>query len=631
MNPYVMVLPADKKKEFMDKAVSSILFPQLKDRIDNLLITDPKNLLNPDTHPEIVKLAFAIVKVTFETLASQQPKTYKDIGGGLRVLDKSGNDISFENPKMTAYGIEIIDSAGNKKYKYVEGKKEFLSVRWGWPPVVVAPPVESDPITITDGRYNIKFYKGFNTEVNNWWLPIIPKEWLTPVLSNDIVLPGATIVGTATWANTFDTFDILVEAVSGLNINKKIGIGRIAKNADKIDGFLDFANAIRRGDPVETLEATIKLLSDKDNWVIIANAIWGQFGPNSRAFLHAAKVLVKNIAKVLQTVDWVNHHIPFIYDLGFAPWKVEYCVEQTGGVLDECGSSVPPTASLTVSPKNPYIGDPVTFDASGSTDDRTTTLQYRFDFDGDGNWDTNWSSSPIAIYSFSTKGTYDAKVEVKDEDGMTAMANYYVTVYERGKGISVAIVIDRSGSMGGQKIEDAKTAAKTYVGYMGTADRGAVIDFDDVITITQPFTDDKTLLISAIDSLYARGSTAFYDAVYTAITETAKEDPNRRRAIIVLTDGQDNSSLYKQDIEVSKRKFQDVVDYAKQVGIPVYTIGLGSDVDATMLYNLAVSTGGIYQFAPDSSQLKSLYDTMAGIGILYPSLNKKLLRKRCQE
>jgi len=71
--------------------------------------------------------------------------------------------------------------------------------------------------------------------------------------------------------------------------------------------------------------------------------------------------------------------------------------------------------------------------------------------------------------------------------------------------------------------------------------------------------------------------------------------------------------LYKQDIEVSKKKFQDVVDYAKQVGIPVYTIGLGSDVDETMLYDLAVGTGGIYQFAPDSSQLKSLYDTIAGI------------------
>jgi Mg-chelatase subunit ChlD len=526
---------------------------------------------------------------------------------------------------MTAYGIEIIDSAGNKKYKYVEGKEGFLSVRWAWPPVVVTPPVESDPITLPDRRYNLKFYKGFNTEVKNWWLPIIPKEWLTPIPTDDIVLPGATIVGTATWANAFDIFDILVETVSGLDINKKIGIGRIAKEVDKIKGLLDLANAIRGGDVVETLEATIKLLSDKDNWVIIAKAIWGVV-TDSQIFLQAAEVLVKNIAKILEGVDWINHHIPFIYDLAFAPWKVEYCVEQTGGVLNECSGFVPlvpPTASLTVSPIRPCIGETVKFDASGSTDDRTISLQYRFDFDGDGNWDTNWSLSSTATYSYSTKGTYNSKVEVKDEDGMTAIANYYLTVYERSKGISVAIVIDRSGSMAGpnddgKPLQDAKDAAKTYVGYMGTADRGAVISFDDVVTINQSFTDDKSLLISAIDSIELGGGTAFYDAVYTAITEIVKEDATRRRAIIVLTDGADNSSVKKRiDKEVSVNKFQDVVDYAKQEGIPIYTIGLqGSDFDQNtndILYNLAIQTNGMYLYTPDSSQLKSLYVTIAEI------------------
>ncbi|MBU4312717.1 MAG: VWA domain-containing protein [Candidatus Omnitrophica bacterium] len=636
MNPYVMVLPADQKKQFMNEAVKSNLFPQLKDKIDNLLVSDPKNLLDPDNHPEIVKTAFAIVKETFELLISKQglPKLYKDIGssgkGGLRILDKDGNDISFENNNFTNYGLEIIDSTGREIYKFVEGMEGIItaSVEWDWREFWKLPdidvhfmaPYETDRIMLTDGKYSIKWYKGFNIDKVGFTgilIPVIPKEWLTPIPSNDIILTGATIAGTATWANTFDAISIIVGTVADLPINKKIGIGRIAKDANRIIGFTDFVNAMRSGDTIGSVKATIELASNKENWVILANVIWGSFGPEAQDFLHNLKFLAKNVAKVLKAVDWINHDAPFFADLVItAPWYEEYCVEQTVGILDECSTFVPlipPTASLSVSPINPYVGDTVNLDASGSTDDRTTYLEYRFDFDGDGNWDTSWSYNATETYSFPSKGTYNAKAEVMDEDGLTSLANYYVTVYERSQGVSTAIVIDRSGSMRGGALDDAKDAGIAYVYYMGSADRGAVISFDDVVTIDQTFTDDVNLLISAIDSIQLGGMTAFYDAVYTAITETKNENPTRRRAIIALTDGYDNWSIYKQDVEVSVMKLQDVVYYAKQEGIPVYTIGLGDYLDEAMLQDLATQTNGLYFNAPDSSQLKNIYDTIAGI------------------
>lgn len=645
MNPYVMVLPADKRKEFMDKAITSTLFPQLKNKIDNLLVTDPKNLLNPDTHPEIVKTAFAIVKETFEKLINEQgiPKASKDIGpvADLRVLDRSGNEVSFENNYFTNYGVEIIDSTGKKIYSFVDGMEGIftVSVKWSWSDfwkwklpdvkIKILEPYVTPPIMLSDGKYSIKWYKGFNVDkvgLTGILIPIIPKEW--GFSSEDYVLPGATISGTATWANTFDAIGIVTSVVADLPINKKVNIVRIAKDSDRIIGFVDFVNAVRSGDKVGTIKATVELLSNKDNWKIFANAIWGTFGPEAQDFLHNVKTLLNNIEPVLKIVDWINHDLAFFDDLLIlAPWYQEYCMESTVGVLNECSgfvSLIPPTASLVVSPTYPYVGDTCTFDASGSTDDRTTSLQYRFDFDGDGTWDTNWTSNSKATYSYSAKGTYKAMVEVKDEDGLTAIATYYVIVYERGKGVSVAIVIDKSGSMtgpnyDGKPLADAKEAAKTFVRYMGSADRGAVISFDNVVTIDQPFTDNLNLLVNAIDNIQLGGTTAFYDAVYTAITETAKEDPNRRRAIIALTDGADNWSRYKRmDKEVSTKKLQDVVDYARQKGMPVYTIGLqGFDFDPNttgqMLYDLAIQTNGIYFYAPDSSQLKKIYDTISGI------------------
>lgn len=609
MNPYVMVLPSDQKKQFMEEAVISNLFSQLKVKIDNLLVTDPKNLLDPDNHPEVVKTAFAIVKETFETLGAQQPpKTYKDIGasGDLRVLDKDGNDVGFENPKMTAYGVEAIDSSNHKTNILVKGKEGFVT--WGWPFLMKITPPEVEIENFPDDTYSVKFYKGFNTDVANWWLPYIPGSSVQ--FSSD-----ATIVGTATWYNGFDAMGIIVETISGLSINKKVGIGRIAKDASKINGLTDFAVAIGSGDPIKTFESIVKLMADKDNWKIFANAIWGAFGPDSQIFLHASKALIKNIAGALKAVDWANHHIPFLYDLGFAPWEVEYCVEQTSGILDECSNFVPlipPTAVLSASPTNPYVGDNLTFDASGSTDDRTADLEYRFDFDSDGSWDTSWAYDDTVTYTYQTSGNYNARVEVKDEDGLTATANYYLMVYERSQAVSTAIVIDRSGSMGWDTppaIDGAKDAAKTYIACMGTADRAAIISFSSDVTVDQPFTDDLSLLTAAIDALQTTGGTHFYDGTYTAITETKNEDSSRRRAIIALTDGWTYDDLYKQSIE----KFQDVVAYAKQEGIPVYTIGLGSSIDESMLQDLATQTNGLYFYAPDSSQLKKIYDTIAGI------------------
>lgn len=304
--------------------------------------------------------------------------------------------------------------------------------------------------------------------------------------------------------------------------------------------------ALRNGDPMELLSAIVRFM--RDHWDDIAYSIWSDSpGPDTVEFLESAEVLIKNIAQVLKLVDWANHHAPFIWDMIFAPWKVEYCVVQENSVLDECPYSpplIPPVASLSISPINPYTGDPVIFDASGSTDERTVYLQYRFDFDGDGNWDTSWSLYSSATHTFATIGNYSAIVEVMDEDGLTGTANYYFMVYDRTKAVSTALVIDRSGSMFGQPLTDAKDGAKVYVGYMGSADRAAVISFDDLVTIKQVFTDDVNLIIFAIEGIQVGWNTAFYDATYTGIDETAKEDPARRRAVIALTDGADNASKF---------------------------------------------------------------------------------------
>ena len=81
----------------------------------------------------------------------------------------------------------------------------------------------------------------------------------------------------------------------------------------------------------------------------------------------------------------------------------------------------PPRAALNISPKSGFLQDVFTLDASACSDaeDKSTLLEVRFDFEGDGNWDTDYSKTRIVTHQYTTAGTYPVKVEVKDTGGAT--------------------------------------------------------------------------------------------------------------------------------------------------------------------------------------------------------------------
>ncbi|MCF8344105.1 MAG: hypothetical protein K9H13_05645, partial [Bacteroidales bacterium] len=117
--------------------------------------------------------------------------------------------------------------------------------------------------------------------------------------------------------------------------------------------------------------------------------------------------------------DIYDHEWDF-NDLGF-----EVLVADAGNPANTA-----PTASFTVSPTNGTTGTIFTFDASGSTDneDPVSQLEVRWDFDGDGSWDTGWDYDKTENHQYSAEGTYTAKMEVKDTEGLTDQTTQTVTV-----------------------------------------------------------------------------------------------------------------------------------------------------------------------------------------------------------
>ncbi|HEY7802760.1 MAG TPA: VWA domain-containing protein, partial [Dehalococcoidia bacterium] len=174
--------------------------------------------------------------------------------------------------------------------------------------------------------------------------------------------------------------------------------------------------------------------------------------------------------------------------------------------------------------------------------------------------------------------------------------------------LDVLFLIDTSGSMAGRPIALAKDAAKGFIQQLAPQDRVAVIGFSDQVAVLQDYTTDRAAASTVIDGLVAQGNTALYQATAGAAVKAASSSSSRR-AIILLSDGANEGSA-------STTTRQDALDAVTKVGVPVFAVGEGTDIDRDYLQQVADGSHGRYLEAPDPKQLGDLY---AGIARLLRS------------
>lgn len=160
------------------------------------------------------------------------------------------------------------------------------------------------------------------------------------------------------------------------------------------------------------------------------------------------------------------------------------------------------------------------------------------------------------------------------------------------EGLAAVLAIDVSGSMQGRPLQAAKLAARVFLGRMGPLDRGALIAFEDRVTVLQDLTNDRAALDSAVEKLVAKGDTAFYDAVFQGVSLVARQ-PLGRRSVVLITDGEDTKSSLTLDDAITK---------ARENNTPVSVIGLGQ-VKSDPLRRLTMITGGSYGETLDPDRL----------------------------
>src|SRR5438552_17800531 len=182
-----------------------------------------------------------------------------------------------------------------------------------------------------------------------------------------------------------------------------------------------------------------------------------------------------------------------------------------------------------------------------------------------------------------------------------------------------AIVLDNSGSMRSQ-LEKVIDAGKILVNANRPDDDTMIIRFvsRDKISIEQPFTSKKADLIDALDNLYVEGGqTAIIDAVYLAVEnvdeyeKSRKMEDRKRRALILVSDGEDRDSFYNE---------KQLFDLLRESEVQIYVIGFVGDLSKeggfigkspqgkakAFLERLASESGGKAYFPNDLSELPGM-------------------------
>lgn len=175
-----------------------------------------------------------------------------------------------------------------------------------------------------------------------------------------------------------------------------------------------------------------------------------------------------------------------------------------------------------------------------------------------------------------------------------------------GGATSTALVIDQSGSMGDEdKMSGAIRAAQGYMDSLNVGrDRLGIIVFSNWSLTLAPLevvTDGgRALWRGLLGALIPLAGTEFYAATIEGIK--LLDGVSGRRVVLTLTDGMDNNG---------QARLQETIDAALAANVPIYVVGLGSDVDRDGLQRLATATNGQVYFSPNAAELEKLYAAIA--------------------
>jgi Ca-activated chloride channel homolog len=174
--------------------------------------------------------------------------------------------------------------------------------------------------------------------------------------------------------------------------------------------------------------------------------------------------------------------------------------------------------------------------------------------------------------------------------------------------VNLSLVLDRSGSMSGDKLRNMKDAVKLVLDQMQPRDYVSLVIFDDKVDLVSPSqpVSNRAHLKSLVDGIQDRGGTEMSRGIQAGLAEVQKAlDPSRVSRILLLTDGQTYGD---------EPRCQQLAADAGRMGVPITALGLGDDWNEQLLDAIAKASGGVSdQVATPQKVQESFLATLQGM------------------
>lgn len=176
--------------------------------------------------------------------------------------------------------------------------------------------------------------------------------------------------------------------------------------------------------------------------------------------------------------------------------------------------------------------------------------------------------------------------------------------------VSIGVLFDVSGSMGGDKIKKARTALQRFINSSHPSDEYFLIAFNNRAELLLDRTRDADAVLQKLTLVQPARNTALYDAVYLGL-ERVTRGAHQKRALLIISDGQDNSSRYN---------FGEVRRLMKESDVVTYAIGIldGGDAGSALgmqgqafLDELASVSGGKSFYPRGAAEMDEIFERIA--------------------
>ena len=165
--------------------------------------------------------------------------------------------------------------------------------------------------------------------------------------------------------------------------------------------------------------------------------------------------------------------------------------------------------------------------------------------------------------------------------------------------LHVAVAIDHSFSMAGNPLRASKRAVRVFLGALRPADESIILGIGGRVSIISPPRATREWQADAVDALEAWGTTPLHDAVIHSIAAT--DVPSGRRAVVILSDGDDR---------YSETPATTVVDRARRANVLIYPVAIGK-VQPQLFSDVAAVSGGRAFHVRDTARLDQTLRSIA--------------------